>query len=434
MNTPQHSAERTEWFRRSRFGMFIHWGLYAIPARGEWVRSNEQMTEEAYQTYFDEFDPVRYNPREWARLAREAGMKYAVLTAKHHDGFCLFDSALTDYKSTNTRCGRDLVREFLDAFRAEGLKVGLYYSLLDWHHPDYPHESDRIHPMRGNPACGDEHRDFQNYIRYFHGQVRELLTNYGRLDLMWFDFSYDQMSGERWHASELMEMIHSLQPWLITDNRLEAAGESYGSLLSGNPSPYAGDFVSPEQLVPPEGIVDVNGDPVPWEACITLNDHWGYCAHDRHYKTAAMVIRHLVECVSKNGNLLLNVGPNAKGEIPPESVAVLKEVGSWMQKNGASVWNCGAAGLPKPDWGRLTRNGNRLYAHVTEPCINAVALKIPADRILKARLLSDGSEIAVETPWNAVAFPDYSFFTFGGRSFPLPDDRDTVVEFTLKET
>ena len=189
MTKQQQSAERTRWFRESRFGMFIHWGLYAIPARGEWVRSNEQMPEEAYRTYFDEFDPVRYNPRDWARLARETGMKYAVLTAKHHDGFCLFDSALTDYKSTNTRCGRDLVREFLDAFRAEGLKVGLYYSLLDWHHPDYPHESDRIHPMRGNPAYGDKHRDFQNYIRNFHGQVRELLTNYGRLDLMWFDFS-----------------------------------------------------------------------------------------------------------------------------------------------------------------------------------------------------------------------------------------------------
>ena len=143
---------RTQWMMQDRFGMFIHWGLYAIPARGEWIKSHKQITDEEYQNYFDEFDPVDYDPKEWARLAKEAGMKYAVLTTKHHDGFCLFDSALTDYKATNTKAGRDLVREYVDAFRAEGLKIGFYYSLLDWHHPDYPHYGDRYHPMRENEA------------------------------------------------------------------------------------------------------------------------------------------------------------------------------------------------------------------------------------------------------------------------------------------
>ena len=154
--------------------MFIHWGLYAIPARGEWVRSIERISNEDYQKYFEEFNPDHYDPRSWARLARQAGMRYAVLTAKHHDGFCLFDSHLTDYKSTNTPCGRDLVREYVEAFRAEGLKVGLYYSLLDWHHPDYPAYGDRHHPMRENQAYRDRPQDFSRYIEYLHGQVREI--------------------------------------------------------------------------------------------------------------------------------------------------------------------------------------------------------------------------------------------------------------------
>ena len=179
--------ERMKWYKEARFGMFIHWGIYAIPARGEWVRSPEEMPEEEYMKYFEEFDPVDYDPKKWAKAAKEAGMKYAVLTAKHHDGFCLFDSALTDFKSTNTKCGRDLVREYLDAFRAEGLKVGLYYSLLDWHHPDYPHYGDQHHPMRNNPAESNEGRDFNKYLEYMHGQVRELCTNYGRLDLLYTD-------------------------------------------------------------------------------------------------------------------------------------------------------------------------------------------------------------------------------------------------------
>ena len=424
--------ERTKWFLEDRFGMFIHWGLYSIPARGEWLRNNERTTIEDYQQYFDEFDPIYFEPEKWARLAKEAGMKYAVLTAKHHDGFCLFDSKLTDYKCTNTKYGRDIVREYLEAFRKEGIKVGLYYSLLDWHHPDYPHFNDRIHPMRGNPDYPDEGRNWQNYIDYFHGQVRELLTDYGKLDIMWFDFAYDDMKGEKWQATKLFNMIRELQPHLITDNRIEGAGEYYGSIMTDEPEIYAGDFASPEQMIPPEGMCNVHGEPVPWEACITLNDHWGYCAHDNHYKSAKMVIRNLVECVSKNGNMLLNVGPNAKGEIPEKSVEILKEVGKWMRENSDSIYGCKKAQFPKPDWGRFTQKGNKLYAHVFDECINAVALDISPDKIEKTRLLCDNSEIKIELPWNAIAYPDLSFFTFGGKSFPLPDEKDTVVEITLK--
>ena len=186
-------------------------------------------------------------------------------------------------------------------------------------------------------------------------------------------------------------------------------------------------------MIPPEGMTDIHGNSIPWESCITLNDHWGYCAADHHYKSPRMVVRNLVECVSKNGNMLLNVGPNAKGEIPVESVEILKEVGKWMKENSDSIYGCGISDMPKPDWGRYTQKGNKLYAHIFDECINAVTLDISADKIEKARLLMDGSEIQVTVPWNAVAFPNKSFFTFGGQSFPLPDGLDTVVEIYLKD-
>ncbi|MCL2299507.1 MAG: alpha-L-fucosidase, partial [Firmicutes bacterium] len=225
---------RTKSFLEDRFGMFIHWGLYAIPARGEWVRNGERISNEDYQKYFDEFDPVRYDPKTWAALAKQAGMKYAVMTTKHHDGFCLFDSQYTDYKATNTPAGRDLIREYVDAFRAEGLKVGFYYSLLDWHHEDYPKYDDSIHPMRENEAYKDERIDFANYVEYLHNQVRELCTNYGKIDIMWFDFSYGDLRGEKWGATKLVEMIRELQPGIIIDNRLGGDG------AAAEPPVYAG--------------------------------------------------------------------------------------------------------------------------------------------------------------------------------------------------
>ena len=178
----QAYEKRMQWFQEARFGMFLHWGLYSIPGRGEWIRSTEQMPESEYIKYFEEFNPTDYDPKKWARMAKEAGMKYMVMTAKHHDGFCLFDSQYTDFKATNTKAGRDLIREYVDAARAEGLKVGLYYSLLDWHHPDFPQYQDRNAPMRNHPECGNEHRDFSRYITYFHNQVRELCTK-----ILWLD-------------------------------------------------------------------------------------------------------------------------------------------------------------------------------------------------------------------------------------------------------
>lgn len=437
MNSLEQIMERTQWFRHDRFGLFIHWGLYAIPARGEWVRSTEQMPAKAYEPLREEFNPVDFDPRAWARAAREAGMRYAVLTAKHHDGFCLFDSQYTDFKSTNTPCGRDLVREFLDAFRAEGLKVGLYYSLIDWHHPDYPAKGDRTHPLRetGRPADAPAER-FDRYLAYMHGQVEELATRYGKLDIMWFDFSYEEMMGEKWRATELIRMLRSHQPHVITDNRLEASGEGFGSIATGKPTEYSGDFVSPEQIIPPQGLTDALGRPIPWECCLTMNNNWGYCQFDDNFKSPRVLIRKLVECVSKGGNMLLNVGPDARGNIPPRSLEIMAEIGRWLRANGDSIYGAGPADYPKPDYGRLTAKGDKLYLHVMEETIGPVPFSfISKERIARVRLLSTGAELPIADEWTTRNYPEYSFIALGKepmQTYALPDGNDTVIELTLK--
>ena len=429
--------KRVAWFTQARFGMFIHWGLYAIPARGEWVRSVEEMPKEDYMPFFHQFNPVDFDPKQWARAAKEAGMKYVVLTAKHHDGFCLFDSQYTDFKSTNTKCGRDLVREYVDAVRAEGLKVGFYYSLLDWYHDDYPHYGDKQHPMRDDPAYGNEGREFDRYLTYMHNQVRELCENYGKIDILWFDFSYEDqynvMRGEKWKATELVTMVRQLQPGVIIDNRLEVSGEGFGSMWEGNPTPYHGDFVSPEQIIPPQGIQDKQGRDLVWEACVTMNNNWGYCEYDRFYKPAPMLIKKLVECVSKGGNMLLNVGPDAKGNIPPQSQAILKEIGAWMKRNSKSIYGCGKAGMEKPDCGRITRSGNKLYYHVFENSIGPLPLMgLKGEDIDCIRMLATGAEVPVSHSWMSGNYPDLAFADLGPDPV-LPDPVDTVLEVTLKE-
>lgn len=425
--------KRMQWFVQARFGMFIHWGLYAVPARGEWVRSNERMPEEKYMPFFREFDPSAADPKAWVQAAKEAGMGYVILTAKHHDGFCLFDSELTDFKSTNTPMGRDIVREFLEAGREAGLKVGLYYSLIDWHHPDFPHYGDRYHPMRSDPAASNEERDFERYLAYMHGQVKELCTRYGRLDVLWFDFSYDQLRGEAWRANELADMVRTLQPGILLNNRLEVSGEGFGSLAQGEPAPCHGDFVSPERMVPPEGLFDPQGRPLYWETCTTMNHSWGYCAGDPWYKPAPLLLKKLVECVSKGGNFLLNVGPDGNGRIPRQAMDTLKYLRQWMQINGESIRGCGPSGMEKPEWGRITRRENVLYLHIYENALGPLPLYgIPAEKIRTMRLLQDGREIPLSVSWVHSDYSDMAFADLGPDPV-LPDGDDTVLKVLLEE-
>ncbi|MGN0365919.1 MAG: alpha-L-fucosidase [Suilimivivens sp.] len=436
MSKFEERKKRTEWFMDARFGMFIHWGLYSIPGRGEWVMSDEQIKKEDYARYFEEWNPIYYDARVWAKAARNAGMKYAVLTTKHHEGFCLFDSQYTDYKSTNTKYGRDHVCEFVDAFRAEGLKVGFYYSLLDWHHPEYPAYGDMYHAERNNEERKGENRKLDKYLEYMHNQIKELMTNYGKIDLLWLDFSYEGHFGENWKSTELIKMIRELQPEIIVNGRLEGSGESYGSIMTDNPSVFAGDFTCPEMIIPPHGLTTLSGEEVPWEACFTLNNNWGYNPMDLHHKKAAQIIKKLVECTSKNGNMIVNVSPTAKGEIPKWQLAVLSEVGEWMHANGDSIYGCRMSEFPKPEWGRYTQKGNMLYAHIMDECIGAIALPGVQGRVKKVRRLCDGSEVMIMTPWVAKEFPDCTFVNYARPdcfSFCVEETRDNVLAIELKE-
>ncbi len=424
---------RVKWFTEARFGMFIHFGLYSIPARGEWVRSEEFIPKEDYDPLINEFNPTRCDMRQWMRTARDAGMQYVLFTAKHHDGFCLYDSAYTDFKSTNSPAGRDFVREFLDAAREYGLRAGLYFSIIDWRHPDFPHYGDKQHPMRNDPAYGNENRDFNRYLDFFHAQVKEVCSNYGKLDLIWFDFSYDDLRGEAWRGTELMEMVRSLQPDVVINNRLEVSGEGYGSLAEGRPTPYHGDFVTPEKMIPPHGLLDVEGRPLVWESCVTMNEHWGYCATDNFYKPAPMLIKQLVECVSKGGNMILNVGPDATGRFPQRSLEILAEMGRWLDRNGESIYGCGPAGMEKPEYGRITRKGNTLYYHLYENTIGPMPLPgLEKDKVQAIRRLADGTEVLLSTNWVHSDYPDVVFVDLGPDPV-LPDTTDTVLEVRLKD-
>jgi alpha-L-fucosidase len=372
------------WFTNDRFGLFIHWGLYALAARHEWVQTREMQTAAAYQKYFDHFYPDLFDPTAWAASAKQAGMKYVVIVTKHHDGFCLWDSALTDFKATNTPYGQDLLRQIVDAFRAEGFKIGFYYSLLDWHHPEFP--IDILHPMREDLAFREQEkdRDIGVYREYLFGQTRELLTQFGKIDIMWYDFSYrhryaDWAKGkgaEEWGSVELMQLVRELQPGIIINDRLDIAG----------------DFVTPEQYQP-FAPMQVEGEKVVWEACQTMNHSWGYDRDELDWKSAQMLLELLIDSVSKNGNLLLNVGPNGRGEFQPEAFERLRFIGDWMRLHQRAIYGCRESQFSAPNGTRYTQNGNRLYVHCLEWPFGHLHLPELAGRVAYAQFLHDASEI-----------------------------------------
>lgn len=434
-SAPAAGSTRLAWYREARFGMSLHFGAYSVAARGEWVRSVERLSVEDYQPYVDAFNPHREWAREWVALARSAGARYGVLTAKHHDGFCLFDSQRTRYTTVHSPAGRDLVREWVEACREGGLRVGLYYSLVDWHHPDYPAWQDRQHPLRHDKAARerDARCDWSRYVAYLHGQVEELCRNYGTIDLLIFDFSYWDYAGEKWGASELMRRIRALQPDVVVNDRLGVE-----ALKQVPPPDYAGDFDQAEQVIPREGLRNRAGQPIPWESWFTLNNSWCFDPNDHAWKDATAVIRALVNCVSKDGNLTLNVSPDARGHVPGPAAAILREVGEWLRANGASVHGAGPAPWPKPEWGRFTRKGNHLYAHVFEPVLGHLTLPGLRGRVQNGRVLATGAEAILCDYWNpgiqTFDAPDDIFFNFGRpvqATFRLPDARDTVVTFDL---
>jgi len=406
----------TTWFVHDRFGMFIHWGAYALPARHEWVRMYEGRTDDEYQRYVDHFDPDLYDPVAWAAAARAAGMKYVIITAKHHDGFCLWDTEQTDFKVTNTPHGRDLLGPFVEAFRAEGLRVGFYYSLLDWHHPDF--SVDHFHPLGGGVvarmtqvggepedfsfdkvatlpetiATLNEGRDISRYAAYMREQVRELLTNFGTIDIIWYDFSYPsegpggipRKGREQWESEELLALTRELQPGIMVNNRLDL------------PTDQA-DVHTPEQ-VQPRDWVTVDGEPVVWEACQTFSGSWGYHRDEASWKSPEQLVRMLVNTVSTGGNLLMNVGPTARGRFDDRALAALGVYGDWLELHDRSIYGCTQSGFTAPADCRYTQRGARLYLHVFAWPFVHLHLDGLAGRVAYAQLLNDASEIKLIEP------------------------------------
>ena len=397
--TDRQRAERLAWWQHDRFGMFIHFGMYAVAARHEWVKNREAIPDEVYDAkYLPRFNPDLYDARQWAKTAKAAGMKYAVLTAKHHEGFCMWDTATTDYKITKTAFKRDVVREFLDAFRAEGLKVGLYFSVIDWHHPDYT--VDARHPkfrqISGNRRAGVEKlnagRDMNRYRAYMFAQVKELLTDYGRLDILWFDFTPKGEFGKTWrdwNAVELLKMVKQLQPRAIIDNRLDLMDTDDGW-----------DFVTPEQFKVRDWPT-VRGKRVPWETCQTFSGSWGYYRDETTWKSVPQLIGLLTGTVSHGGNLILNVGPTARGEFDGRAMERLSGLAKWMHWNARSIYGCTEPpeGIKAPDGTVLTYNPetNRLYIHLFDYPMGFLPLEF-FDRVEYAQFLHDGSELLFKGP------------------------------------
>jgi alpha-L-fucosidase len=388
--TEAEKEARMEWWKDARFGMFIHWGLYAVPAGeykgdqvegiGEWIMNSLNIPIDEYEQFAKKFNPTKYDAQEWVRIAKDAGMKYIVITSKHHDGFALWDSKVTDWDVVDaTPYEKDLLKQLADACREEGIKLCFYHSIMDWHHPDAqamwePNYNQGRDSENVNP-------NFQKYIdEYMKPQLKELLTEYGDIGVMWFDGewvpAYTSEMGK-----EVYNYVRNLQPDIIINNRVDKGRKGMEGLDAEGD--FAGDFGTPEQEIPDTGMPGVD-----WESCMTMNDTWGYKSFDDNWKSNETLITNLIDIVSKGGNFLLNVGPTAEGLIPQPSVERLKAMGDWMEVNGESIYGAQASPFAAPEWGRFTQKDGFIYAHIFEWPEDGKLL-IPSITIKKAYLLAD---------------------------------------------
>jgi alpha-L-fucosidase len=439
---PQRDA-RMRWWREARFGMFVHWGLYSglagtwegkpVATSGgmEWIQQRVKADTATYAARaIPLFRPKPGFAAEWARLAKAAGCRYLVFTTKHHDGFALHDSKVSEYDAGSV-LHRDLVKEIVGAARGEGLRVGFYHSVIDWHHDQYEYNRSKQlpHPLRGEPYPNGQ-RDHQKYVAYLHAEVKELVSNYGPVDILWWDYSAQDFQGEEaWRAFELLSAVRARQPKIIMNNRLfripEAGFTGMGTnAISPQLDPKYGDFITPEQHIPATGMPGVD-----WETCMTMNTTWGYSEHDHKWKSSETLIRNLIDIASKGGNYLLNIGPMADGSVPHESVEAMRAIGGWMKVNGDAIYATAASPFTKLEWGRCTQKSlpggrTRLYLHVFDwPKDGKLVLPVAPGGRAQARLKTGGKALPVT--------PEGTRLTIAAGT-QAPDPIASVIELDLE--
>jgi alpha-L-fucosidase len=361
-----------QWWHAAKFGMFIHWGVYSVYGRHEWVMEMEGIAATEYEKTAKLFTPKANAARDWARLAKRAGMKYMVMTTKHHEGFCLFDTKTTGYCAPRQGPGRDLVKEYVEAARAEGLRFGFYYSLMDWHHPD-------------GARCSEDEAARRRFVDYIHTHIRELMTNYGKIDILWYDVAWP-LDAKGWESEKMNEMVFKLQPDIIVNNR----------------NKLDGDFSTPEQQI----TAAANGRA--WESCMTMNDSWGYHKADDNWKTSRTIIRNLITCSHDGGNYLLNIGPKPDGSIPEDSTRILTAVGQWLDKNGASIYEAETCQPRRCRFGSFSRKGNTLFLHVAYWPGSTVTIAGLMNKVKSARLLATGQKVAFKQDTYSLSFTGLS--------------------------
>lgn len=417
---------RMRWFRDAHFGMFVHWGLYSAAAGEwngkaydgavEWIQSAANVPAAEYAAkLMPLFKPKKDFAREWAKAAKDAGCRYVVFTSRHHEGFALHDSKTTTFDGMDVT-GRDLFREIVNALHEQGLRVGVYFSLLDWHHPD-------AYVEHGLPAPGgvkNEGRDNAKYVDYMYEQAKEMFSNYGPIDVVWWDYSSKEIQGEKWGANKLVAMVKQHHPNIIMNNRLYAFDHN-SEYTRAN-----GDLVTPEQFIPETGFKGMD-----WESCMTMNGTWGYSKFNHNWRTKEELVHNMIDIVSKGGNYLLNVGPMGDGTIPDKSIELMHNIGDWMRVNGESIYGSRANTIGRVNWGRITTKPGKYFLHIFNwPADNRLHIPLAPDAGVtpQAFFLAD----AAHTPLKVDADERGLFIDISNKAFK--NSEATVIELDVTGT